>query len=56
MLLLNQGDLLLAAYHGGPLAAALTWRVPLTYLVPLLASYGSSRVASNSRSAQGADQ
>ncbi len=47
---LNQGDLLLGAAAGGPLPTVLAWKVPLTYLVPFLVSYGSTRAASRAAS------
>lgn len=47
---LNQGDLLLAAAAGGSLPAVLAWKVPLTYPVPLLVSFGSSSAASRAAS------
>lgn len=46
LVLLNQGDFLLAAWGGEALPAALAWKIPLTYLVPFLVSFGSSRAAS----------
>jgi hypothetical protein len=42
---LNQGDVLVAACGGASLPAALAWKIPLTYLVPFLVSFGSSRAA-----------
>jgi len=48
---LNQGDLLLDAVAGAPLPSALAWKVPLTYLVPFLVSFGSSRAARRSQAA-----
>jgi hypothetical protein len=42
---LNQGDLLVAACRGASLPPALAWKIPLTYLVPFLVSFGSSRAA-----------
>jgi hypothetical protein len=45
LVVLNQGDLLLAASRGASLPAALAWKIPLSYLVPLLVSFASSRAA-----------
>ncbi len=42
---LNQGDVLLGALRGAPLPPALVWKIPLTFVVPLLVSFGSSRAA-----------
>lgn len=42
---LNQGDVLLAALSDAALPPALAWKVPLTYLVPFLVSFGSSLAA-----------
>jgi hypothetical protein len=44
LVVLNQGDVLASALGGGaPLPSTLSWKVPLTYLVPFLVSLGSSR-------------
>lgn len=48
---LNQGDVLLAALSDAALPPALAWKVPLTYLVPFLVSFGSSRAAARSATA-----
>jgi hypothetical protein len=49
LVLLNQGDLLLAWYGGEDLPAALGWKIPLTYAVPFLVSWGSSVAADLNR-------
>ncbi len=45
LVVLNQGDLLLAAAGGAPMPGVLAWKIPLTYVVPFLVSFGSSRAA-----------
>ena len=50
---LNQGDVLLDVLRGAPLPGVLAWKVPLTYLVPFLVSFGSSRAASRAARAPG---
>lgn len=35
---INQGDLLLGAFHGAVVAPELLWKVPLTYCVPYAVS------------------
>lgn len=47
LVLLNQGDILMSAVSGASLPGVLAWKIPLTYLVPFLVSYFSSRAASN---------
>jgi hypothetical protein len=42
---LNQGDLLVGWIAGARLSATLAWKIPLTYAVPFLVSFGSSRAA-----------
>jgi hypothetical protein len=49
LVLLNQGDLLLDWYGGGALPPALVWKIPLTYAVPFLVSWGSSVAADRNR-------
>jgi len=49
LVLLNQGDLLLAWYGGEALPPALFWKIPLTYAVPFLVSWGSSVAADRNR-------
>ena len=51
LVLLNQGDVLLGAAGGGLLPGALAWKIPLTYLVPFLLSFGSSRAAARAAAA-----
>ncbi len=45
---INQGNVLIAVVASGELSAALLWKVPLTYLVPLAVStwgaLGASRI------------
>ena len=48
LVLLNQGDLLLAWLGGDKLPSALIWKIPLTYAVPFLVSWRSSVAASRS--------
>jgi hypothetical protein len=46
LVVLNQGDLLLDWLHGdASLPHALAWKIPLTYSVPFLVSWGSSAAA-----------
>ncbi len=45
LVVLNQGDLLIGSIGGAPLPAMLAWKIPLTYAVPFLVSFGSSRAA-----------
>jgi hypothetical protein len=53
LVVLNQGDLLAAALGGASLPWTLSWKVPLTYLVPFLVSLGSSRATRRSLSRPG---
>jgi hypothetical protein len=55
LVLLNQGDLLVAWYSGGKLAPALLWKIPLTYAVPFLVSWGSSLAAVRKRRGSSGD-